>query len=88
MLDARIDDFDFLLINIYNANSEKKQVSVLNDLTTIISNFENIDNHNFIFTDDFDVFFDASLNATDGTPTFKKGYINKLKELNKTLDLM
>ena len=85
---SQIDDFDFFLINFYNANTEKEQVSVLHKLTSVLSNFENIDNHNFIFTDDFDVFFDASLNATDGTPTFKKGYINKLKELNKTLDLM
>ena len=85
---SQIDDFDFFLINIYNANTEKEQVSVLHKLTSVLSNFENIDNHNFIFTGDFDAFFDASLNATDSTPTLKKGSINKLKELNKTLDLM
>ena len=36
VLDTRIDDSDFLLINIYNANTEKEQVSVLNELTAIL----------------------------------------------------
>ena len=39
-LDVRIGDSDFLFINIYNANTEKEQVSVLNELSTILSNFE------------------------------------------------
>ena len=49
VLDERIDHFGFLLINIENANTEKEQASVLNQLTTILSNFEYIDSHNVIF---------------------------------------
>ena len=56
-LDALIDDFDFLLINIYNANTEKEHVSVLNELITILSNFENINSHNVILAGDFNIFF-------------------------------
>ena len=81
-----IDGFDFLLINIYNAYREKEQVSVLNQLTTILSNFENIDNH-VLFTGDFNIFFLVSLDAKGGTPALKRRSINKLIELNKTLDL-
>ena len=40
VLDARIDDSDFLFISIYNANMEKEQASVLNELITILSNFK------------------------------------------------
>ena len=61
VLDTRIDGSDFLLINIYNANTEKEQVSALNELTTILSNFENTLNHNAILAGDFNIFFDASL---------------------------
>ena len=75
-----------MLINIYNANTKKEQVRVLDKLTTIISNFENIGNH-VIFTDDFNIFFDTSLDAKGGTLTLKSRSINKLIELNKTLDL-
>ena len=87
VLDARIDDFDFLLINIYNADTDKEQVSVLNKLTTILSSFENIHNHDVILEGDFNIFFNASLDAKGGTPTLKSRSINKPIELNETLDL-
>ena len=74
----------FLLINIYNAIREKDQVSVLNELTAISSNFENIDNH-VIFASDFNIFFNASLDAKGCTPSLKSRSI--LIELNETLDL-
>ena len=38
VLDARTNDFDFLLINIYNAKAEKEQVSVFNVLTVVLYN--------------------------------------------------
>ena len=76
-----------MLINIYNTNTKKEQVSVLNELTTILSNCENTFNHNVIFADDFNVFFDASLDAKGGTPTLKSRSINELIELNETFDL-
>ena len=55
ILDTRIDGSDFLLINIYNTNTEKEQVSVLNELTTILSNFANTLNH-VTFAGDFNIF--------------------------------
>ena len=87
VLDTRIDSSDFLLINIYNANTEKEQVSVLNELSSILSNFENTLNHNVIFAGDFNIFFDASLDAKGATPALKSRSINKLIELNETFDL-
>ena len=78
VLDTRIDGSEFLLINIYNANTEKEQVSVLNELITILSNFENTFNHNVIFAGDFNIFFDASLDVKGGTATLKSRSINKL----------
>ena len=66
-LDARIDEFDFLFINNYNGNTEKEHFSVFNELTAILSNFENIYNHNVIFAGDFNVFFDALLYASCAT---------------------
>ena len=43
-------------MNIYNAKVEKEQVSVLHELTTVLSNFENIDNH-VVFAGDFLMYF-------------------------------
>ena len=53
------------------SNLEKEQVSVVNELIMILSNFENIHNHNVIFASDFNIFFDASLDAKGGTSTLK-----------------
>ena len=66
---------------------KKKQVSVLKELTAILSNFVNILNHNVIFAGDFNIFFDASLDAKCGTPTLKSRSVNKMIELNETFDL-
>ena len=79
ILGARINDFNFLLINfvyiyilyIYNTNTEKEQVGVLKGLTTTLSNFKNVDNHTVIFAGDFHMFVDASLDAKVGTPNLK-----------------
>ena len=87
VLDTRIDGSVFLLINIYNANTEKEQVSVLNELTTILSNFENTLNHNVMFAGDFNIFFDVFSDAKGGIPTLKSRSINKLIQLNETFDL-
>ena len=82
VLDARIDDFDFLLINIYNAYTKKKQISVFNVFTKyylilkisiIIMLYSQV------------TLFDASLDANGSTPTLKSWLINKLIELNETL---
>ena len=74
-----------MLINIYNANTEKEHVSVLKELTTILSNFENIHDCNAIFGGDFNIFLNASQDVKGGTPTLKNQSVNKLTELNDTL---
>ena len=53
VLDARTDDFDFLLINIYNTKAEKEQASVFNVLTVVLYKFSNINNHSATFAGDF-----------------------------------
>ena len=57
---------------------EKEQVSVLYELPnfeitviTILSNFENTHNRNVIFAGDFNIFFDALLDARGANPTLK-----------------
>ena len=66
---------------------KKKQVKVLKELTAILSNFVNILNHNVIFAGDFNIFFDAYLDAKCVTPTLKSWTVNKMIELNETFDL-
>ena len=85
----RLNQFEYFKckLNIYNANTEKEQVRVLNEPITILSNFENIHNHNVIFAGDFNIFFDAALDAKGGSLTLKRCSINKLIEL-KTVNAL
>ena len=39
---VKIDDFIFVLINIYNANNEPQQLYTLNNLINILQTFEDI----------------------------------------------
>ena len=40
ILDVTIKDVNFALINLYNANTETKQVSVLNNLSLLLDKFD------------------------------------------------
>ena len=40
ILDVTINDANFVLINLYNANTETEQVSVLNNLSSLLENFD------------------------------------------------
>ena len=42
VIKVKIDDSVFLLINIYNANTESEQLHALNDLIIILETFEDI----------------------------------------------
>ena len=39
ILGVTINDVKFVLINLYNANTEREQVSVLNNLSSLSENF-------------------------------------------------
>ena len=79
-----LDDFCSLLVNIYNAKRKKEHISVLNDPTTKLTNSENIDNHNIIFTGNFNIFIDA---LPDGSSALKSWSINKLIKLKEMWDV-
>lgn len=70
------DGFDFFSIYIYNVNTEKEKVSVLNKLNL----------NKLIFAGDVNVFFDTLLDAKCDTITLKSWSIHKLIDLNQMLD--
>ena len=86
-MESVIDNVKFLLISIYNANSERDQLKVLDSLLSIL------DNHNIdgdckpIFGGDFNLFFDSVLECSGGNPTSKKKSIAKLLKIIDKLDV-
>ena len=53
VIEVKIDDSVFVLINIYKADTEPEQLHALNDLSNIIETFEDIQNKNVVLGGDF-----------------------------------
>ena len=60
ILDIKIDDYMFLLINFYNANTDKEQINTLNILSNRIKDFDTTGKH-LIFAGDFNFFHNKKL---------------------------
>ena len=83
MLETLIDDSEFILIKIYNANTEIEQIQTFNRLNMLLSNLD-LEMKNMIFTGNFNLFLDHFLDAKGGSPSLKKALqVNYLK-LNKS----
>ena len=49
MLEGTIDGSDYLLINLYNDNTEREQLTTLENLNNLSKNFEDFHNKKVIF---------------------------------------
>ena len=87
ILDVDIDDSNYILINIYNPNTEPEQISTLNQLSNLLKSLD-INNHKqILFAGDFNLFFDRNLEAKGGNPSLKQKSISKIIELKEQFDL-
>ena len=85
IVDADIDEETFVLINLYNANTETEQIKTICELDQLLSNFCLDSNKKIILVRDFNLFFDPSLEE----PALKKNlFQNFCKYLNKTILLI
>ena len=85
--DATIDDTVFVLINIYNANTESEQLETLSDLVSVIDKVKDIQSKNIVLGGDFNVIFDISLESLGGNPCLKKKSIAKPIQIKEKSDL-
>ena len=61
VLDVIIDGTEYLLINLYNGNTEPEQLNILESLSKILKDFQDLSEKNIIFAVDFNLFFDQKL---------------------------
>ena len=78
ILEAIINDKKFLLINLYNANTESDQLTVLDVLTSKLDGLDLNASCIPIFGGDFNLIFDTSLDSSGGNPSLKKRSLAKL----------
>ena len=87
VVEAKIDDNIFILVNIYNANIESEQILTLNELNTLLESLNITDDKKVIIGGDFNFIFDISFDALGGNPKLKKGSITKFIEIKEKFDL-
>ena len=85
ILEATYDAKNLLLINLYNANTEKEQLEVLSTLCTLLKNHNQNGNFHTILSGDFNVIFDTILDASGGNPSLKKRSLAKIISLTENL---
>ena len=73
-----LDGDHYILINLYNANTETEQCKTLNELQSLLNFFDINQNKRIIFAGDSNIFFSAKLEARGGKPILKRKSIIKL----------
>ena len=82
-----VDETNFILVNIYNPNTETKQVTTHLDLSRMLETIKDFSDKHIVLAGDFNFFFDTSLDSYGGKPTLKKKSIAKFIELKEKFDL-
>ena len=67
-----IDDCVVILINLYNPDTEKEQVSTWEKLNLMLQTFDDLENKIMILGGDFNLFLDSVLETRGGSPVLKK----------------
>ena len=72
ILDATINGSDYLLINFYNANTEREQLTTIKNLNNLLKDFEDFHDKKVIFAGDFNLILIKTLNLQEGIPFPKR----------------
>ena len=86
-LDVTINGTEYLLINLYNGNTESEQLNILESPSNILKDFQDLSGKNIIFAGDLNVYFYQKLESAGRNPILKKLAVIKLIELKESLNL-
>ena len=88
VLQVDIQENPYVLINYYAPNLETQQVSVLDELTKVLSNLELKENTYLILGGDFNLILDLKLDADGRNPTLNSNSMKSLNILTMENDLV
>ena len=87
ILDVMLDGDHFIIINLYNANTETELCKTINDLQSLLNFFDINQNKRITFAGDFNIFFSSKLEARGGKAIPKRKSIIKFVDIKETLDI-
>ena len=87
ILDVMLDGGHYILINVYNANTDTEQCKNFNELQSLLNFFDINQNKRIIFADDFNILFSSKVEARSGKPIPKRKSITNLVDIKKRLNI-
>ena len=77
ILEVKVSDNDFLLINLYNANKKFEQLNTLSTLCNLLGDITDLHCKNIILGEEFNIFFNLTCEARGGNPKMKNKSVPK-----------
>ena len=84
---AKVNDKKFLLVHLYNSNTEFEQIKMLETLENSLKDIDNISDKKIILGGDLSLLFDCNLEACGDNPVSKKKSLTKFIEIKETPNL-
>ena len=72
IIQAKVENEYFLLLNIYRANRESEQLSTLSDISNMLEKADDVANKKLVLGGDFSLFFEVKLESQGSDPVLKK----------------
>ena len=87
IIDAKVIDKKFLLVNLYNSNAEPVQIKTLDTLKNLHKDIDNISDKKITLGGDLNLEFDCNLEACGCNSVLKKKSLGKFIEIQESLNL-
>ena len=87
LLDVKVSDIKFLLINLYSAIKESEQLNTLSTLCNLLDDITHLQCKNIIYGGDFNIFFNLAHEARGGYPKMKNKPVAKSLHIKGSLGL-
>ena len=87
ILDVKVSDSDFLLINLYNANKKSEQLNALSAVCNLLDDITDLRCKYIILGGDFNIFFNLTYEARGGNPKMKNKSVAKYIHIKESLGL-
>ena len=87
ILDLNKNEIRYVLVNIYNTNTEVEQVQALIELSELMKNINFLKENRIVLAGILSVFFDSKLETKGGKSSLKQKSVAKLLQLKEEYDL-
>ena len=85
ILNVSVNGSEYILINLYNANTEKERINIFSNMFALLKKFDINPRKQIIIAEDFNLLFDSKLDTQGGNPTMNRKSQLKLLKLQRIL---